>query len=143
MTVAPPSAFAGASVTVEAAFDGNGTFCETAYCRFGAAAVEAHVLRCHARVVPRAFDGEDARSAQPAVSVGIVGDAPGRFPHRGEMISSQVTFSYEAKPSVARVAPRSAPSTGGVFDGDRKHFVDVPSLTCGFSDGGRKHQLGT
>ena len=45
LSVAPSSAFAGASVTVAAAFDGNGTFYdETAYCRFGAAAVEAHVL---------------------------------------------------------------------------------------------------
>ena len=41
-------------------------------------------------------------SAQPAVSVGIVGDAPGAIPAPGRDDPSQVTFSYEATPSVAR-----------------------------------------
>ena len=52
---------------------------------------------------------------QPAVSVGIVGAAPGAIPSPERDDPSQVTFSYEAKPSVARVAPRSAPSGGGVL----------------------------
>ena len=80
LSIEPPSAFAGASVVVEAAFDGNGTFYnETAYCRFGAAAVEAHVLddtHVSCRVPPMV----DARSDMPSVSIGIVGDAPGAIP---------------------------------------------------------------
>ena len=82
---------------------------------------------------------DDARSDAPSVSVGIVGDAPGRFPSPGRDAPHTVTFRYDAKPSVARVAPRSAPSGGGVpltVIGD--HFVDVPSLSCGFSDGSQR-----
>ena len=59
---------------VAAAFDGNGTFYdETAYCRFGAAAVEAFVLD-DTHVSCRVPSAEDARSAHPMVSVGIVGE---------------------------------------------------------------------
>ena len=65
-TVAPPSAFAGASVTVEAAFDSKEGFREneTAYCRFGAAAVEALYMDA-THVSCRVPSAEDARSTQP------------------------------------------------------------------------------
>ena len=71
-------------MTVEAAFDGNGTFYnETAYCRFGAAAVEAFVMddtRVSCRVPP---EERRAQCHNPQVSVGIVGDAPGAIPSPG------------------------------------------------------------
>ncbi|CAH0369713.1 unnamed protein product, partial [Pelagomonas calceolata] len=136
LRIEPSSAFAGASVVVEAAFDGNGTFYdETAYCRFGAASVEAFV-EDDTHVSCRVPSAEDARSDMPSVSIGIVGEAPGSIPSTGRDAPHTVAFRYDAKPSVARVAPSSVPSGGGVLltvIGD--HFVDVPSLTCGFSDG--------
>ena len=88
--------------------------------------------------MPRAFGRRRALYTTLGSLLASSAPRPGRFPHRRETLPSQVTFRYEAKPSVARVAPRSAPSGGGVpltVIGD--HFVDVPTLTCGFSDGGQ------
>ena len=132
--------FAGASVVVEAAFDSKEGFRsnETAYCRFGATSVEASIVddthvSCQ---VPSAEDARVAHGMATQVSVGIVGEAPGSIPSTERDAPSHITFRYEAAPSVDKVAPRSAPSGGGVLlTVIGKHFVDLPTLTCGFSDG--------